>query len=480
MYLLLTCADLRGQTQYTTQCDIYSMGIVFYEIYSRSDPYKGEDFRETLRKVCDRRINKRPPVPSTCPPKMAEIMKKCWSPDPTFRYQAKDLDTTLLDMNIQDAEPISSDEQLSAVKEKRRKGDMLYDLFPKHIADALKAGQKVEPEQHEEVTVVFSEVVNFSDILASLPPMKVSSMLDRLYMAFDKVAKKHSIFKVETVGDAYMGVTNLEKHQQETHVRQAARFAIDMVIEANRILIDEEAPQKGYINVRCGFHSGPVVSNVIGSLNPRYGLFGDTVNTSSRMESNSKANRVLCSEAAYSILAEQAPEISVRRRGKIAVKGKGDMVVYWIGDQEIRQGKRYGSLSTSSAHDEQPVESSFEQPRGVNFVPESEHEESTGIPNDQDAEVLVEEGEDYAEEDAYKQAQGQVQGRVQDVAESEVETVDEHLWRRDLKLQLNRLDSAGSNEERTSKELLQQKVNRPQPSTGVKEAIHFSRGSNLV
>jgi hypothetical protein len=67
------------------------MGIVFYEIYSRDDPYKGEDFRDTLRKVCDRRINKRPPVPHTCPPKMAEIMKKCWSPDPMFRYQAKDL-----------------------------------------------------------------------------------------------------------------------------------------------------------------------------------------------------------------------------------------------------------------------------------------------------------------------------------------------------------------------------------------------------
>lgn len=126
-----------------------------------------------------------------------------------------------------------------------------------------------------------------------------------------------------------MGVTNLEKKQMGTHVKHAALFAIDLVNEASKILIDEEDPGKGYINIRVGFHCGPVVSNVIGSLNPRYGLFGDTVNTSSRMESNSKANRILCSEAAFKILQEQAPEISVRKRGKIAVKGKGDMVVYW-------------------------------------------------------------------------------------------------------------------------------------------------------
>ena len=128
-----------------------------------------------------------------------------------------------------------------------------------------------------------------------------------------------------------MGVTNLDKAQIDTHAKNAANFAIDLVNEASKIVIDEEDPAKGYINIRVGFHSGPVVSNVIGSLNPRYGLFGDTVNTSSRMESNSKANRILCSDASYKLLVEQAPEISVKKRSRIAVKGKGDMVVYWVG-----------------------------------------------------------------------------------------------------------------------------------------------------
>jgi class 3 adenylate cyclase len=168
-----------------------------------------------------------------------------------------------------------------------------------------------------------------------MSPLKVSNMLDRLDVAFDKIAKDNNVFKVETIGDAFMGVTNLEKKQEETHVKDAALFAIALVNEASKILIDENDPSKGYVNIRVGFHSGPVVSNVIGSLNPRYGLFGDTVKTSSRMESNSKANRIMCSEASFNLLQEQAPDISWRRRGKIAIKGKGEMVVYWIGEQEV-------------------------------------------------------------------------------------------------------------------------------------------------
>lgn len=194
---------LRGQTGYTTQCDIYSVGIILYEIYAREDPYKGEDFRDTLRKVCDRRVNKRPPIPASTPPKMVDMMKKCWSPDPFFRPPAKDLDTAFLDWSMRDAEPLTIANQQDTKKDQRRTGDMLYELFPRHVADQLKAGQKVEAEQHEEVTVVFSDIVHFTDISRALSPLKVSDMLDRLYLAFDTVARKNQVFKVETIGGEF-------------------------------------------------------------------------------------------------------------------------------------------------------------------------------------------------------------------------------------------------------------------------------------
>ena len=186
---------LRGQTKYTEQCDMYSVGVILFEIYARKDPYTGEDFRDTLRKICDRRVNKRPPIPASCPTKMTELMKKCWNADPMARPQAHHLDTILLDMNFQDAEPSKGTEQQQTG---RRTGDMMYDLFPRHIADALKAGQKVEPEQHDEVTVVFSDIVHFTDISRVSSALKVSNMLDRLYLAFDRVARKHEVFKVSS------------------------------------------------------------------------------------------------------------------------------------------------------------------------------------------------------------------------------------------------------------------------------------------
>jgi guanylate cyclase len=114
---------LRGETTYNTTCDIYSVGIILYEIYSRQNPYQGEHFRDTLRKICDPRVNKRPPVPACCPPKMADLMKKCWSPDPFFRPEAKDLDSILLDTSTNDAEPLQGDQD--QMQRDRATSDML-------------------------------------------------------------------------------------------------------------------------------------------------------------------------------------------------------------------------------------------------------------------------------------------------------------------------------------------------------------------
>lgn len=329
---------LRGRP-YSPACDIYSMAIIIWEIYARKDPYEGEPLMKVLREVCDPCINRRPPVPETMPQKIVDTMKKCWSADPFYRPQAKDLDMILMDLNINEAEPVTSrDQKLANKKDKKMTQDLLYDVFPRHIADALKVGRKVEPESHELVTIFFSDIVGFTSMSQRMSPMKVSNMLDRLYSCLDKLARAHKVFKVETIGDAYMGVTNLDQTQDDEHVRNIAEFAVDAVEAASKTLIDEDDPKMGCIKIRVGFHSGPVVSNVIGSLNPRYSLVGDTVNTASRMESNSKANRILCSQAAADLLRDQAPKMLVRKRGKVDVKGKGQMMTFWVDKPIVYQG----------------------------------------------------------------------------------------------------------------------------------------------
>lgn len=207
--------------------------------------------------------------------------------------------------------------------------ELLYSVFPRHVADALRNGQKVAPENHDLVTIFFSDIVGFTDISAKLDPLKISDMLDRLYNSFDALSDYHDVFKVETIGDAYMAVTNLTKDQPD-HCKRITEFAIDAIRVANQTLIDEDNPNMGFVNIRVGFHSGSVVSNVVGTRNPRYCLFGDTVNTASRMESNSEKNRIHCSEPSATLLRNQCPRMRIFPRGSIDVKGKGEMKTFWI------------------------------------------------------------------------------------------------------------------------------------------------------
>lgn len=129
----------------------------------------------------------------------------------------------------------------------------------------------------------------------------------------------------------------VEGNQDMDHAKRIAEFAVDAVAAAGNILIDEDEPEAGTLHIRVGFHSGAVVSNVIGSLNPRYGLFGDTMNTAARMEGLSTSDGIQCSEASARLLREQAPGFPLRRRGKIAVKGKGQMTTYWVGGTPVRE-----------------------------------------------------------------------------------------------------------------------------------------------
>eukprot|EP00980_Cylindrotheca_fusiformis_P006884 scaffold1442_cov128-Cylindrotheca_fusiformis.AAC.5 len=333
---------LRGESGNTTASDVYAFGILLYEVYSRRDPYDGDDPTAVLHLVADKLVQKRPPIPQHMPAQIQSLMQDCIQDDASIRPTFREIDLRLKRMDIDDLRTISDDPKRAAIDEATSMS--LFDVFPRHIAEALHEGRTVEPEHRDMVTIFFSDIVGFTQLSAKLPPRKVALLLNRLYTKFDALSQKHDVFKVETIGDSYMAVTNLVKDQEKDHAKRIAEFAIDTIREANETLVDEEDPLKGYVAVRVGFHSGSVVADVVGTRNLRYCLFGDSVNTASRMESNSRVNRIHCSLTSAEILAKQFPSLPVKMRGLIPIKGKGKMYTCWV-----NEGNGSNILNTENA-----------------------------------------------------------------------------------------------------------------------------------
>jgi class 3 adenylate cyclase len=168
-------------------------------------------------------------------------------------------------------------------------------------------------------------VVGFTKISAGVEPIHVVRMLNQLYTVMDYCASLFPLYKVETIGDAYMVVGGLP-HPDADHAQHVADFA---VLVRSAVAVVQSPLDGSPLRIRIGIHSGPVMAGVVGNLMPRYCLFGDTVNTASRMESNGEAGRIQCSHETAMLLMRQGLH-SLTRRGVIDVKGKGQMTTYWL------------------------------------------------------------------------------------------------------------------------------------------------------
>ncbi|XP_044044048.1 guanylate cyclase soluble subunit beta-2-like [Siniperca chuatsi] len=208
--------------------------------------------------------------------------------------------------------------------EKEKTETLLYAMLPRHIANQLKDGKSVKAGEFEVCTILFSDVVTFTNICAACEPIHIVHMLNSMYSKFDRLTNIHDIYKVETIGDAYMVVGGVPV-PTETHAHRVANFALGMRIAAREVT----NPVTGEpIQIRVGLHTGPVLAGVVGEKMPRYCLFGDTVNTASRMESHGVPDHIHLSTPTYSELKDSG--FNIQERGQIEVKGKGQMTTYFL------------------------------------------------------------------------------------------------------------------------------------------------------
>lgn len=190
---------ITGRSSNTTASDMYAFGITLYEVFARKDPYMGQgDVQTVLDKIADPGVQLRPLMPDCMPRDIKSIMKDCLQDNPTRRPSAEDVDARLKSLDVASVAP----ETFGKGIRPKDSNVSLFDIFPRHVAEALRDGRKVEPEHKDCVTIFFSDIVGFTDLATKLPPAKVANLLDRLYHVFDDLSVKHDVFKVETIGDA--------------------------------------------------------------------------------------------------------------------------------------------------------------------------------------------------------------------------------------------------------------------------------------
>ncbi|GEM_PF-283959 len=204
-----------------------------------------------------------------------------------------------------------------AFHQRRISERLLLNILPEPVAARLKVDEVTLADAFESVTVAFADLVGFTTLSARMPPEKLVEMLNELFTAFDDLAARHGLEKIKTIGDAYMVAGGVPVVRKD-HAAAVADMALDMLEVVARY-----SRERGVnLDVRVGLHTGPVVAGVIGKRKFAYDLWGDTVNTASRMESHGIPGRAHLSEATWALLKDK---FEAEDRGEIDVKGKGRM-----------------------------------------------------------------------------------------------------------------------------------------------------------
>lgn len=207
-------------------------------------------------------------------------------------------------------------------RERQVAENLLLNVLPKPIADRLKQAPEVIADNFPMVTVLFADLVGFSQLSSRLPAIELVSLLNRIFSALDLVAEKYRVEKIKTIGDAYMVVAGLPIARRD-HADVMAEFALAALRELELIRGEREEN----LQFRIGINTGPVVAGVIGLRKFAYDLWGDTVNIASRMEMHGLPGSIQCSASTYRLLQDRY-EFSAR--GEIAIKGVGPMQTYLL------------------------------------------------------------------------------------------------------------------------------------------------------
>ena len=207
-------------------------------------------------------------------------------------------------------------------EEKQKSDDLLLNILPYEVAEELKEKGKTNAKHYDEVSVLFTDFVNFTANSERIGVQEVLNELNICFTEFDRIMEKYNLEKIKTIGDAYLAVSGLPVSND-----QHAKNAVNASLEILSYIQHRKQENPNALDIRIGIHSGPVIAGIVGVKKFAYDIWGDTVNTAARMEQNSSLGKLNVSEATYQIIKD---DFSFEYRGKIETKGKGAMEMYFV------------------------------------------------------------------------------------------------------------------------------------------------------
>jgi adenylate cyclase len=276
---------------------------------------------------------------------VGEVIGPIWTPLPVW------FTSTMLALNIAVGGAIvftllavfarERRDALAALRVEQAKAEgLLLNILPRTIADKLKVQTQRIADQFDSASILFADVVDFTPWSERLPPAEVVGYLDHLFSHFDELAERHGLEKIKTIGDCYMVAAGVPTPRPD-HARALALMALDMLEAMGSA---DEVADLG-LELRVGINSGPVVAGVIGRKRFLYDLWGDAVNTASRMESHGTPGRIQVTRATYELLAD---EFELEPRGTITVKGKGEVEAWYLLRPRVGLARAAAKRPTSS------------------------------------------------------------------------------------------------------------------------------------
>ncbi|GAA6101001.1 guanylyl cyclase C [Tachysurus ichikawai] len=338
--------------------DVYSFAIIAQEImlrectfYTKACSDKAEKLVRVQypRRLCFFRPDLNFETPSEKELEVYLLIKSCWDEDPEKRPDFKKIESTLgkivsphnqanenymgnlirrLQMYSRNLEHLVEERTALYKAERDRADNLNFMLLPGPVVRALKETGIVQPELFDEATIYFSDIVGFTTLCQYSTPMEVVDMLNDIYKNFDNILDHHDVYKVETIGDAYMVVSGLPRRNGDRHVMDICHMALDILSFMGTFELRHLPGLPVWI--RIGVHSGPCAAGVVGLKMPRYCLFGDTVNTASRMESTGLPLRIHVSQSTINIIERADCKFEYTKRGETYLKGKGKETTYWL------------------------------------------------------------------------------------------------------------------------------------------------------